>query len=207
MIEFIAKGGPVLWSIMALAVIGTAVVIERLLYFRKIRVDEDKLFARVKSALEKGHYDEALAMLDTSPSPLSYLMKVGIENRDLDEYAQKEIVKDAAAQEVPRLERWVGALGTIASIAPLLGLLGTVTGTMAAFGVLGQFGAVSDPGVLAKGVSEALITTVGGILVAVPAVIFYNYLVSKANAMIVKLENQVSWMIKTINSSKKEGGK
>lgn len=202
MLDFIIKGGLVLWVIMGLALVGLAIVIERLMYFRRIAVDEDKLFSRVRASVEKGHYDEALAICDTNESPLSSLIKVGIEHRGHSELAQKEVLKDAANQESPRLERGVSALGTIAHIAPLLGLLGTVTGIMKAFGVLGRFGAVADPSILAKGVSEALITTVGGIVVAVPAVIFYNYLVGKVNLILVKIENQVNSLVLMINAGR-----
>ncbi|MBN2875037.1 MAG: MotA/TolQ/ExbB proton channel family protein [Spirochaetales bacterium] len=205
MLDFIVKGGVVLWIIMALSVAGLAIIIERLLYFRSIKVDEDKLFQRVKASVEKGHFDEAMSICDNNESPLSALIKVGIEYRSYPEAAQKEVLKDAAAQEVPRLERNVSALGTIAHIAPLLGLLGTVTGTMEAFGVLGRFGAVADPSILAAGVSEALITTVGGIIVAVPAVIFYNYLVTKVNLILLKMENQVTALVLMINSGKRRG--
>ncbi|HOX47589.1 MAG TPA: MotA/TolQ/ExbB proton channel family protein [Spirochaetales bacterium] len=212
MLEFIVKGGLVLWIIMTLSAVGVAIIVERLVYFRKIRVDEEKLFLRIKASLEKGHFDEALAICDQNVSPLSGLMRVGIEHREYPETVQKEVLKDAAAQEVPRLEKNVSALGTIAHIAPLLGLLGTVTGTMKAFGVLGRFGSVADPSVLARGVSEALITTVGGIVVAVPAVIFYNYLVTKVNLILVQMENQVNALVLMINASRlkaasREGGK
>lgn len=212
MLEFIVKGGLVLWIIMALSAVGVAIIVERIIYFRKIRVDEEKLFLRIKASLEKGHFDEALAICDQNVSPLSGLMRVGIEHREYPETVQKEVLKDAAAQEVPRLEKNISALGTIAHIAPLLGLLGTVTGTMKAFGVLGRFGSVADPSVLARGVSEALITTVGGIVVAVPAVIFYNYLVTKVNLILVKMENQVNALVLMINASRlkaaaREGGK
>ncbi|MDX9958364.1 MAG: MotA/TolQ/ExbB proton channel family protein [Spirochaetia bacterium] len=203
MFDLIAKGGVVLWVIMALSVVGAAIIIERILYFRRISVDEDKLFQRIKASVEKGHFDEAMSICDNNLSPLSALIKVGIEHREYPELAQKEVLKDAANQEVPKLERNVSALGTIAHIAPLLGLLGTVTGTMEAFGVLGRFGAVADPSILAKGVSEALVTTVAGIVVAVPAVIFYNYLVTKVNLILIKMENQVTALILMINSGKR----
>jgi biopolymer transport protein ExbB len=199
MLDFIVKGGFILWIIMGLSVVAVAIIIERLLYFRRIATDEAKLYSRVRASIEKGHYDEALAICDQNLSPFSSLMRSGIEHRKKSEELQKEMLKDAAALEVPRLERGISALGTISNIAPLLGLLGTVTGTMKAFGVLGQFGAVSDPSVLAAGVSESLITTVGGIVTAVPCVIFYNYLVGKVNLIMVKLENQVNLLISMIN--------
>ena len=194
MLDIIVKGGIVLWTIMLLSVIALAIVVERHLYFRKIRTDEDQLFIRVKSAISKGHFDEALAICDASPSPFGTLLKTGIDHRERTPWERKQVLKDAAAQEVPRLEKNIGALGTIAHIAPLLGLLGTVTGNIEAFGVLGRFGSVGDPSILAKGISEALITTAAGLIVAIPATILYNMLTSRVNALIVRMENQVNDM-------------
>ena len=201
MIEFIVQGGPVLWVIMALSVVACIIIIERLLYLKRISVDEDKLFVRIKASLLEGHYNEALSICDQNLSPFSSLLKTGIENRKRPENVQRDILKDAAALEAPKLEQGLSALGTISSIAPLLGLLGTVTGTMKAFGVLGKFGAVSDPAALATGVSEALITTVGGIVVAVPVVIFYNYFIARVGMILTKLENQVNALVLLINAA------
>jgi len=200
MINFIVQGGWVLWVIMALSVVACIIVVERLIYLRRISVDEDKLFQRVKASLIEGHYNEALAICDNNLSPFSSLLKTGIENRKQPETVQRDILKDAAALEAPKLERGLSTLGTISTIAPLLGLLGTVTGTMKAFGVLGKFGAVSDPSALANGVSEALITTVGGIIVAVPVIIFYNFLVSRVNQILSMLENRVNMLVLLINA-------
>ncbi|HUW40216.1 MAG TPA: MotA/TolQ/ExbB proton channel family protein [Rectinemataceae bacterium] len=200
MFEFFQKGGIVIWVIVALSAAAVAIIIERLLYFRRIATDEEKLYSHVKLSLEKGHFDEALAICDQNLSPFSSLLRAGIENRAYPEQTQREMLKEAAAQEEPELERNVSALGTIANIAPLIGLLGTVTGTMKALGVLGRFGAVSDPSVIATGVSEALINTVGGIIVAVLSVIFYNYLVGKVNLIMLKLESQVTSLLAMVNS-------
>jgi biopolymer transport protein ExbB len=202
MVDFLIKGGVVLWILIALSALVVALIIERLLYFRRIAVDEQKLYSRVRSSVEKGHFDEALAICDQNLSPFSALMRAGIENRDYPRVIQKEMLGDAADQETPRLEKNIAVVGTIANIAPLIGLLGTVTGTMRALGVLGRFGAVSDPAILAGGVSEALINTVSGIAVAVVAVIFHNYLVSKANTIILKLQGQVNSLILMINASR-----
>lgn len=200
MIDFIVQGGPVLWVIMLLSLAACMIIIERLLYLKRISVDEDKLFVRIKSSLLEGHYNEALSICDQNLSPFSSLLKIGIENRQQPEHIQREILKDAAALEAPALEKGLSALGTISTISPLLGLLGTVTGTMKAFGVLGKFGAVSDPSALASGVSEALITTVGGIVVAVPVIIFYNFLVNRVNLILTLLENRVNTLVMLINA-------
>lgn len=200
MIDFIVQGGPVLWVIMVLSLVACVIIIERLLYLKRISVDEDKLFVRIKSSLLEGHYNEALSICDQNLSPFSSLLKIGIENRQQPEHIQRDILKDAAALEAPALEKGLSSLGTISTISPLLGLLGTVTGTMKAFGVLGKFGAVSDPSALASGVSEALITTVGGIVVAVPVIIFYNFLVNRVNLILTLLENRVNTLVMLINA-------
>lgn len=103
-------------------------------------------------------------------SPLSNLMKVGIEHRRYGKREIKDSIMSAANLEIPHLEKYLTSLGTIAHISPLLGLLGTVTGNIKAFGVLGRFGSVSDPSLLATGISEALITTAAGIIVSIPAI-------------------------------------
>ena len=193
--DLLQKGGPILWIIIGLSFLALVIIIERILYLRKIKVDEEKLFLRVKAALEKGHFDEALFMCESNLSPITGIMKAAIEHREEEPYALKETLKDAASQQTPLLEKNLSNLGTIAHISPLLGLLGTVTGNINAFGVLGSFGSVSDPSVLARGISEALITTAAGLIVSIPAVIFYNFFVTKINNILVKMENQVNDMI------------
>jgi Biopolymer transport proteins len=202
MLEFFKYGGPILWILIAVMAYVLTLIIERLLYFRRISVDETKLYERIKAALEKGHMDEALAICDQNLSPFAALMRTGIENRDYPRNIQKEMLEDAAAQEAPQLEKNIVPIGTIANIAPLVGLLGTVTGTMKSLGVLGKFGAVSDPSILATGLSEALINTVSGIIVAVIAFIFYNYLVTRANNYLLRLEGQVNALILMINKGR-----
>ena len=195
MLDIMLKGGVIMWIIAFLSLIAAIIIIERFLYIRRIKVDEEKMINRLKSTLEKRHFDEALSICETNPSPITNLMKVGIEYREYPRETIREVILDAANQEVPKLEKHLPALGTISYIAPLLGLLGTVVGNIEAFGVLGRFGAVGDPGLLAKGIAEALLTTAAGIIVAIPAVIFYNHLVSKVNHMIIRLENRVNELV------------
>jgi biopolymer transport protein ExbB len=202
MLDFLQKGGVVVWVLLAISAFMIAIIIERLLYFKRISVDETKLYDRTKVAIEKGHIDEALAICDQNLSPFAALMRTGIENRDYPRTIQKEMLEDVAAQEAPHLEKNIVTLGTISNISPLIGLLGTVTGTMKSLGVLGKFGAVSDPSILAGGLSEALINTVSGIAVAVVATIFYNYLVARANNYLLRLEGQVNSLILMINKNR-----
>ena len=195
MLDILEKGGVIMWIIMFLSVIAAVLIIERLFYFRRIRVDEEKMISRLKSTLKKGHFDEALSICENNPSPITNLMKVGIEHRGYSAETIKETILDAANLEIPKMEKHLPALGTITHIAPLLGLLGTVTGNISAFGVLGKLGSVGDPGLLAKGISEALLTTAAGLIVAIPSIIFYNYLVNKVNHTIIRLENRANELV------------
>lgn len=196
MLELLFKGGYVMPFILLCSVIATIIIIERFIYFKRIRVDEDKMISRLKITLEKGHYDEALSICENNPSPITNLMKAGIEHRKYEQRVVKEAILDAANLEVPKLERFISALGTIASIAPLLGLLGTVLGNIDAFQILGNFTeAIGEPGMLANGISEALITTAAGLIVSIPALIFYNYLVNKVNHIILRLENKANTLV------------
>lgn len=196
MVGLIEQGGVILVIILILSVVAVAIIIERLLYFRKNRGDEDTIMRRLETTLAKGNFDEALAICESMPSPITNLMKVGIEHRDYSREVIRMAISDAANLEIPRLERFLSFLGTIAHVTPLLGLLGTVTGNIQAFGVLGETGiGGGDPAVLAQGISEALLTTAAGIIVSVPAIAFYNYLVSRVNHSIIRLENRVNELV------------
>lgn len=196
MMQLIDRGGVIFVIILTLSVIAVAIIIERLLYFRKNRGDEDTIMRRLETVLAKGNFDEALAICESMPSPITNLMRVGIEHRDYSREVIKMAISDAANMEIPRMERFLSSLGTIAHITPLLGLLGTVTGNIQAFGVLGETGVGGgDPAVLAQGISEALLTTAAGIIVSIPAIAFYNYLVSRVNHSIIRLENRVNELV------------
>lgn len=193
MMLLIERGGVIMIIIFALSVVAAAIIIERLLFFRRIKTDQTTLIDRLKSTLAEGRYHEALAICENNPTPVTNLMKVGINHRNYSEEVIKTAITDAANMEIPRMERYLSSLGTIAHITPLLGLLGTVTGNIQAFGVLGGFEAAGgNPALLAQGISEALLTTAAGITVSIPAIIFYNYLVARVNHTIILLENRVS---------------
>jgi biopolymer transport protein ExbB len=203
MIDLFIKGGLVMYPILACSVVAAVIIIERLIFFWRNQSDEEKMISRLRATLEKGHFDEALSICETNPTPITNLMKVGIEHRNDPPNTLRDYIMDAASMEVPKLERFLSALGTVANISTLLGLLGTVTGNINAFGVFGQFGAWGSSGQLAKGISEALITTAAGLIVSIPTVIFYNYLVTKVNHIIIRLENRVNDLVYMLGKGRK----
>ena len=194
-LQLLEKGGLVMLLIGVLSIIAAVIVIERLLYFRGRGADEEKLLKGLSDTLDKGLLDQAKGVCEQSPAPLAALISMGITHireRKVSAQELRELLLETASLEIPKEERFVSALGTIAHIAPLLGLLGTVTGNIRAFGVLGELGAITDPALLSRGISEALLTTAAGIIVSIPAIIFYNFLVNKVNHRIIRLENRVS---------------
>jgi len=195
MLQIIIDGGIIMIPIILCSFIALVIIIERLFFFRKIRVDEIKVLDRLKTTIAKQHFDEAVSICESNPSPITNLARVAIEQRKYDPKILKDSITDAANLEIPKMERFLSSLGTIANISPLLGLLGTVFGIMDAFGVLSSFQSVGDPSLLAGGISKALITTAAGIIVSVPCVIFYNYLVGKVNHIVIRLENRVNELV------------
>ncbi len=202
--EIMQKGGPVMYPIVLCSIVAAVIIIERMVYFRRIRVDEDKMINRLKATLAKGHHDEALAICETNPSPVTNLVRVGIDHRDDSPELMRESILDAANMEIPRLERFLSALGTVANVSTLLGLLGTVTGNINAFGVFGSFGGMGDPEQLSRGISEALITTAAGLIVSIPTVVFYNHLVTKVNHIIIRLENRVNDLVRVLQAGRRK---
>ncbi|MCG8568729.1 MAG: MotA/TolQ/ExbB proton channel family protein [Spirochaetes bacterium] len=195
-INFFLDGGPVIMGLIFLCSLAAIfIIIERLLYFRKINLNDEKIIDRLTSAINKKRYDEALAICDTAPSPVTNLMKAGIKYRSYNEHHIQDSIKDAAALEIPKLEKFLTTLGTIANIAPLLGLLGTVIGNMEAFGLIGEKAAIGNMELLAGGISKALMTTAFGLSVAIPAAIFYNFLTNRVNHMILELETKANELV------------
>ena len=193
--DIIARGGVIMVLIVLLSVVAAVIIIERLLYLRSSRADDARLLERLGVTMSEGRYEEALAICDNRPSPLASLMRTGIENRHQARSELREVILAAASLEIPKQERFLSALGTIATIAPLLGLLGTVTGNISAFGVLGGLAGIADAPQLAQGISEALLTTAAGIIASIPATVFYNYLVNKVNHRTIQLENRVNHLV------------
>jgi biopolymer transport protein ExbB len=204
MLAILVSGGPVMIPIGLCAIIATVIIIERLMFYSSIKKGQKDILPRIRASIDKGHYDEAAAICDTVESPVARLMKTGIGYREYSESAIKDAIMNQANREVPRLERYLSTLGTIATIATLLGLLGTVTGNIKAFGVLGGMGAMGNPALLASSIAEALVTTAAGLIVSIPAVIFYNYFIAEVNRLVTEMEASVSDLVLLLVAEKKK---
>jgi biopolymer transport protein ExbB len=184
-------GGPVMWPILLCSVFALAIIIERFLYLRRVKVGTAEFLQGILDKMKRHQIKEALEACDANPSPIAHILKGGILKYDRPKPQIKEAIEDASLFEIPKLEKHLPALATIAHISPLLGLLGTVTGMVQAFQVI-QAKSTSlhpvSPGDLAGGIWEALLTTVAGLVVAIPTFVAYNYLVHRVNSIILEME-------------------
>jgi biopolymer transport protein ExbB len=195
MLDLFVKGGPVMYVIALCALGATVIIVERFLFFCLLVKHQKEFLPRLQQLLRSGQFEQAEELCRSSDVPLARLAGAALEQRKLDEGVIKEAVLNAANRQVPRVERYISALGTIANISTLLGLLGTVSGNIRAFGVLAASGAMGNPSLLAGAIAEALITTAAGLIVSIPATVFYNYFVSRANSSIIDLESTVGDLV------------
>lgn len=186
--EIIMKGGILMIPIGLCSIIALAILIERLVSLRKIRINAKAFITRVRNILLRGDVDEAIRISQETPGPIAAITKAGLKKHDRPREEIKDAIETAAQSEVYHLERYLGILGTIAAIAPLIGFLGTVTGMIRAFIQIQTLGGNVDASVLAGGIWEALITTAAGLSVGIPALIFYNWLQGKVEHHVFEMQ-------------------
>ncbi len=180
-----------MWPILLCSIFALAIILEKVWHLHKIKIDTQEFLSNVLEKMKRHQVKEALEICDNTKSPISHILKSGILKYDRPRPQIKEAIEDASLYEIPRIERNLSMLATIAHISPLLGLLGTVTGMVRCFQTIQAkattFHPVS-PGDLAGGIWEALLTTVAGLIVAIPTFIAYNYLVNRINNFILEME-------------------
>jgi biopolymer transport protein ExbB len=147
--------------------------------------------------------DERIAEIRDG-SALGRMLAAGLLNRFHSREVMKEAIQDTGRQVVAALERYLNTLGTIAAVTPLLGLLGTVLGMIKVFGVIMEAG-VGNPGVLAGGISQALITTAAGLSVAIPALMFHRYFNNRVDKIVIAMEEQALRLIEVMQGEREAG--
>lgn len=195
MLETIKSGGLLMIPIIICGIISTYIIVERCIYFASIKKRDEKLMSDVNASLAAGDFEACAVACAQADTPMSQVIKKAVDSRRYEEADIRDLVEAEMDFVVPRFEHLLTPLGTIANIATLLGLLGTVTGNIKAFGVLGAGGSMGDPALLAGAIAEALVTTVAGLVVSIPSVIFHNYFVSRVNRRIVEMEAHVTSVV------------
>jgi biopolymer transport protein ExbB len=191
---FMSQGGLLLWVIAILGLIALLTFLEKLFHYHRAQINSVDFVHGVRNSLQRGNVIEAIAVCDETPGPVAQVVKAGITNRERSRDEIREAMSDTARTEIARLERRLVVIATIAQIAPLIGFLGTVLGMIQMFKVI-ELAQLPSPGQLAGGVWQALYTTAGGLVVAVPAYIGYNYLVSRVQNLALDMERAANDVI------------
>lgn len=189
---WLTNGGILMYFIVLMSILGLYVIIERILYFR---VNENVNMSRIRpilrQAIEKNDIKGAITSLGTKKSSTAKVLKEVLifwyKTRSTNTESLEEKAREVALAQIPKLERNMWLLSVVAHTTPLIGLLGTVTGMIKAFQAVSLHG-TGDPAVLASGISQALLTTAGGLFVAIPSIIFYNYFNKKIDNQINDME-------------------
>lgn len=186
--ELLRQGGPMVWVLLLVSAFGVTAFLERLLYYHRAQINASEFMAGVRTVLKNDNVVEAVAICDATPGPVARMAKLGILNREQTHDRLKELLDDHSRAEVPRLEKRLNMLGTIAQIAPLLGLLGTVLGFIQIFqGVWlkGNWVLAND---LAGGIWQGLVCMALGLAIAIPCTIAFNYLVGRKDDIALDIE-------------------
>ena len=191
LMDAIRAGGPTMWPLAVCSLIALAIIIERAINLRASRILDPTVVERISGLAEGGRVDRAMEACREQPGIFTSIVLAGLSvaARGEGESASKEAIEDAGRHETTRLNRYLGTLGTIVGISPLLGLLGTVLGMIEVFSTIAASG-VGEAAKLSGGISQALITTATGLLIAIPSMVAYNYFNEKADFIVTDLERE-----------------
>lgn len=187
--ELVQSGGWLMLPILVCSILASGIIIERFWSLQRKRVHPENLLAAILKLIENESLTQKNIEEIASGSPLGLILATGLENRKFPRERMKESIEEVGSHVAHELERYMNMLGTIAVITPLLGLLGTVIGMIKVFTAITVVG-VGDPGQLAGGISEALLTTAAGLCVAIPSLIFHRYLKRRIDELVVSMERE-----------------
>ena len=195
--EYMQKGGPVMWPILLFSILGFAILIERFFALRKAVINVNEFLAKVrKSLLVNRSLRDAVKVCEQYQGPVASVTKAGLLKYGRSKADIEKTIENAASFELARLERGLPFLATCANIEPLLGFLGTVTGMIHSFDALAK-GGLSNPGAVAAGIAEALITTAAGLIVALPMLLAFNYFTTRINKFMRDIEAAAYMLVDT----------
>jgi biopolymer transport protein ExbB len=197
-LDFLAKGGMIMVPLFLCSIAALAVIIEKSLALRRRNVIIPEVVSVLENVKEPGDFGLAVSICEKHHGPFANIVRASLENHGLPREELKETLQDQGRQEVHQLEKGLGVLETVAGVAPLLGLLGTVLGILKVFEVISVMG-VGQAAALAGGIAEALITTIAGLFIGIPALVAYNYFAKKAEALVLEIEKYSNRLLNKIS--------
>ena len=192
LVDYMNKGGALMWVLLAFSVVGVAVILDRLAVYASYGLDPDSWLKKILADLESGRVESALASARKSRHPVARVVEVYLENLARPARVRVDNVKREGALVLEKVEKRLRILAAISHLAPLVGLLGTVTGMVLAFARIETLDGAPKPSDLAGGIWEALLTTVFGLVVAIPCMAAYHAFESHADKIARRMELAVT---------------
>jgi len=199
-------GGVVMHFITLCSLIGLAVIFYKLVVFRRVKLNLNAFIAQVRSQLLKGNIKGAIQVCEEHRSPIASIVKTGLLKYGQSREQLERSMESAAIHEIAYLEKYLTAIATVTNLAPLLGFFGTVQGMIISFNVIAEAG-LNNPGLVAHGISVALLTTAWGLIVAFVCQPFYNLFASKVAAYTREIETTVNILFETFEEMERMGAK
>lgn len=199
-------GGPVIWLQLALAFFGAVFVVERLFFFHRARINVGDLLVGLSNHARRKAYAEALHEAARAPGPVARVAHAILLRHHMERSDLRDVAQEAGQLEVPRIEKNIRGILAVALLAPLTGMLGTVLGLWEMFRELGDGGQTVSSVKLAEGISQALVTTGFGLVVAIPAYLFYLYFLGRAKRLFHRIERTGIEMVNIICDSRADTG-
>jgi biopolymer transport protein ExbB len=182
------KGGPMIWVLFALGLMGVVVFVERALYLHRGQIAAKSFLDGIKNILAKRRLVEALTVCEETPGPVAAVVKAALLHADDSAESMRFHVQEAAIIELPAIERRLGAIGAVAQVAPMVGLLGTVLGMATTFLAFEKGGDYATASALSGGMWQALLATAGSLLLAIPAHLAHHFLNGRVRALVRDVE-------------------
>ncbi|HBM15963.1 MAG TPA: biopolymer transporter ExbB [Lentisphaeria bacterium] len=202
LVTFMEYGGSIMWIISFCSFIALVIVLERWFHIHRAQINTGELLNGIINVLKKGNTIEAISICEETPGPVAHVLRAVILRYAQNDTDLKQVAINASLDEIPRMERKMNILATIAYITPLLGLLGTVLGMIEAFQIIQLKGAFVNAVGLSEAIWKALLTTAAGLCVSIPCTVAYNYLVSRIQNIVTEIDKASSEIIYFFSSSK-----
>ncbi len=197
LVNYFQQGGPVMWPLLIFSILTVTFIVERWLALRRAQINVNEFLSKVrKSLLVNRDVRAAIKVCEDNKGPVASVVKAALLRYGHPKEDIEKNIESAAVFESGRLERGLMVLSSSANVSPMLGFLGTVTGMIKSFATLAAAG-LSNPGAVAAGISEALITTATGLFIAIPAQLAYNYFMSRVNKFMRDIETASNMLMET----------
>jgi len=203
--ELMGQGGPLMWALLVASIVAVTFIIERFVALHRAKINVNEFLAKLRKALIVNRsIRDAIKICEQYRGPVASIMKAGLLKYGQPKEDVEKTIENAALFEMGRLERGLVVLASVANIAPLIGFLGTVTGMMKSFDALAEAG-LSNPGLVAIGIKEALTTTAAGLAVAIPVQLAYNYFMTRINKFVRDIETSTNMLLETFGELERSG--